>query len=170
MRFVFAASLLLGFSTASAAQCPVPEIEEALTAPLQGLAMSEHPVEDIQSTEGGVWRIYRRADGTLHSIIRIDAGESGMSERRLSILSNADYGIAVTRVDYLRHAFVEDGGPNGTARRSTEYFYFWNGKLHLPAEQFATMDGAAYAEAGEGARDAMLGAGLAASAAKQLKR
>ena len=93
-----------------------------------------------------------------------------MSERRLSIHGNAEYGIAVTRVDYLRHAFVDDGGPNGTARRSTEYFYFCDGKLHLPAEQYATMDGAAYAEAGEAARDAMLGAGLVSNAAKQLKR
>ena len=57
LKFAIAAGLLLGFATASAAQCPVSEIEKALTAPLQDLSLSEHPVEDIQSTEGGVWRV-----------------------------------------------------------------------------------------------------------------
>ncbi len=156
MRLPFAAALLLGFSATAMAQCPVAEIEKALAAPLDGLQMSEQPVQDVQSTEGGVWRIYRAQNGSLHSVIRIDAGESGMSERRLSIHGTADYGIAVSRIDYLRHAFIEDGGPNGTVRRTTEYFYFCGGKLHVPPEQYATMNVVDYAKAGEGAQNAML--------------
>ena len=156
MRLTLAAAALLGLSSAALAECPVPEIEKALNQPLDGLAMSEQPVEDIQSTEGGVWRVYRAADGSVQSIVRIDAGESGMGERRLGILSPSNYGIAVTRVDYLRHAFIEEGGPNGTAKRTTEYFYFCGGKLHLPPEQFATQAMAGYAEAGEAAKQIMV--------------
>jgi hypothetical protein len=170
MRLPFAAALLLGLSVTAMAQCPVAEIEKALAAPLDGLMMSEQPVQDIQSTEGGVWRIYRGQDGRLHSIIRIDAGESGMSERRLSIHGTADYGIAVTRIDYLRHAFIEEGGPNGTVRRTTDYFYFCGGKLHVPPEQYATVNGADYAKAGEGAQKAMLLDRDMADVTKDLKR
>lgn len=153
-RFVIAALLLAG-ATAAQAECPVGRIEKALSASLDGMKKIERPVSDIQSTEGGVWRIYRGKDGRLTSLVRIDGGESGMSERRLSIVSPEAYGITVTRLDYLRHAFIEEAGPNGTAKRTTEYFYYCDGKLHVPPAQYATMDGA-YAKAGEEAQKAML--------------
>lgn len=137
------------------ADCPVDRIEKALGAPLDGLKKVERPVTDVQSTEGGVWRIYRRKDGSLSTLVRIDGGESGMNEKRLAVVSPDAYGIAATRVDYLRHAFLPEGGPNGTAKRSTDYFYYCNGKLHLPPEQFATM-GEGYATAGAAAQKAML--------------
>ena len=44
-----------------------------------------------------------------------------MGERRLAIVNRKTYGIAVTRVDYLRHAFIEEAGPNATAKRTTDY-------------------------------------------------
>ena len=157
MRIVIAAILLCcAASASSAAECAVSGIETALAAPLGGLKMTERTVSDIQSTEGGVWRIYKKPDGTLDTLIRIDGGESGMGETRLSIVSGSAYGIARTRVDYLRHAFIEEGGPNGTAKRTTEYFYFCGGKLHLPPEQFATQAMAGYAEAGEAAKQIMV--------------
>lgn len=137
------------------AECPVSEIEKALGAPLDGLKKVEREVSDIQSTEGGVWRIFRKEDGGLATLIRIDGGESGMGERRLSVVNPNAYGISVTRVDYLRHAFLEEGGPNGTAKRTTEFFYYCDGKLHLPPEQFATMGGD-YAKAGADAQKAMI--------------
>ena len=125
-------------TAAAAAECPVGDIEKVLTAPPDGLKVTERQVTDIQSTEGGVWRIYRDKDGSAKVIMRLDGGESGMSERRLGILANNAYGISVTRVDYLRHAFVDGGGPNGTAKRTTEYFYFCGGKLYLPPPEFST--------------------------------
>lgn len=156
MRLSIAAAVMIGFCGTALAECPVADIEKALNLPLDGLKMTEQEVEDIQSTEGGVWRIYRREDGNVQSIVRIDGGESGMSERRLGIHSMVDYGIAVTRVDYLRHAFIEEGGPNGTVKRTTEYFYFCGGKLHLPPADYATPDLAAYSAAGQGAMDTMV--------------
>jgi len=157
MRMVIAAILLCcAASASSAAACAVSGIETALAAPLGGLKMTERTVSDIQSTEGGVWRIYTKPDGKTHSIIRIDGGESGMGERRLSILGEEAYGIAITRVDYLRHAFIDGAGPNGTAKRTTEFFYFCGGRLLVPAAEYATMDTAAYTETGEEARKALL--------------
>ena len=170
MKAALATALLLATATAALAdECPVSRIEEALTAPLDQMKVTERSVSDIQSTEGGVWRIYRGKNGALKAIIRIDAGESGRGERRLGIHGPDAYGIAVTRVDYLRHAFIEEGGPNGTAKRTTEYFYFCGGKLHLPPEQFATMDGT-YAKTGEEAQKAMLEDKEIAPLTKGLKR
>jgi hypothetical protein len=75
----------------------------------------------------------------VHSIIHIDGGESGRSETRHSVVNRQTYGIAMTRIDYLRHAFVEDG-PFGIARHTTEYFYFCDGKPYVPGENGAVVD------------------------------
>jgi hypothetical protein len=147
---------LMSFSAAALADCPTNAIEKALTAPLEGQKKIEREVSDIQSTEGGVWRIYRKKDGTLQSIVRLDGGESGMSERRLSVVSPKAFGISVTRVDYLRHAFIDQAGPNGTAKRTTDYYYFCDGKLVVPPMEYATVDTAAFAKSGEEARKAMV--------------
>lgn len=170
MRLLTAAALLLGSCTAAFAECPVSDIETALGTPLQTLKNTEKPVTDIQSTEGGVWRIYQRADGTLDTLIRIDGGESGMGETRLSIVNDGAYGIARTRVDYLRHAFIDDAGPNGTAKRTTEYFYFCGGTLYLPPAMYATLDNEAYAKTGEEWQKRMLLDKDVAALTQSLKR
>lgn len=156
MKLTLASVFIIASAAAANAECPVSDIEKALAQPLPPMKMMEREVSDIQSTEGGVWRIYRGTSGNVHSIIRIDGGESGMGERRLSIVDGKAYGIAVTRVDYLRHAFIDDAGPNGTAKRTTEYFYYCGGKLFLPPADFATPDLAAYAKAGAEAQKTMV--------------
>lgn len=148
--------LLTASASASAADCAVNSIEKALAAPLTTLKMLEREVTDVESTEGGVWQIYREADGRVHSIVRIDGGESGMGERRLSVVNRRTYGIAVTRVEYLRHAFIEDAGPNGTAKRTTDYFYFCEGKLLLPPADYFMGDIKDYGSRGLEAQNAML--------------
>jgi hypothetical protein len=149
MRPLLTLVALMSFSAVSLADCPTSAIEKVLAAPLDGLKKIEREVSDVQSTEGGVWRIYRKKDGMLQSIVRLDGGESGMSERRLSVVSPKAFGITVTRVDYLRHAFIDQAGPNGTAKRTTDYYYFCDGKLVVPPLEYATVDTAAYAKAGE---------------------
>ncbi|WP_373506211.1 hypothetical protein [Aestuariivirga sp.] len=129
MRHLAAAALSIVLVAPASADCEIGRIEAALGSPVNGLKKLEREVTDVQSTEGGLWENYREADGRVHSIIRIDGGESGMSERRLSVVNRRTYGITVTRVDDMRHAFVEDGGPNGTASRRTDYYYFCEGKL-----------------------------------------
>jgi len=155
MKSLFTMLITLGTCSTALADCPTEKIEGKLTAPLVGMKSEEKPVTDIQSTEGGVWRIYRGDDGTLDTLLRIDGGESGMNEKRLSVLTTDAYGISVTRVDYLRHAFIDEAGPNATAGRKTEYFYYCDGKLYLPLEIYATV-GADYIKAGEAAHKAMV--------------
>ena len=146
MRLQLAMILAVGLAAPALAECPVGEIEKALTAPLDGLKMTEKSVTDIQSTEGGVWRIYKDAAGKVETLIRLDGGESGMNEYRLSIVAPGAYGISSLRVDYLRHAFVDNGGPNGTARRSTSFYYFCDGKIFLPPPEYGTAALAGYTE------------------------
>jgi hypothetical protein len=157
VKTLFTMIFLAAGCGAALADCPVGSIEKALGAQLDGMKKVERPVTDIQSTEGGVWRIYRKKDGRLATLVRLDGGESGMGERRLSVVSPDAYGISVTRVDYLRHAFIDEAGPNGTAKRTTEYFYFCGGKLHVPQPMYATaVIDDTYAKAGADAQKAML--------------
>ena len=156
MKLLFTMLIMSAACGTALADCPVGDIEKALSMPLDDRTKLEREVSDIQSTEGGLWRIYREKDGKLSSIVRIDGGESGMGERRLSVLTPDAYGIAVTRVDYLRHAFIDDAGPNGTAKRTTEYFYYCDGKLHVPKMEYATLDGVEYAKAGADAQKLMV--------------
>jgi hypothetical protein len=157
MKLPLALVMLLATTlSVRAAECPLGDIEKALSSSLENLKMIEREVTDVQSTEGGLWRIYREKDGRVHSIIRIDGGESGMGERRLSMVGRKAYGITVTRVDYMRHAFLEDQGPNATAARKTDYYYFCDGKLYLPPAEAAMFDVEAYKSSGEEAQKMMV--------------
>ena len=157
MKITFAlACLLLAATPVQAGDCALGRIEAAMTAPLDGLKKLERDATDAQSTEGGQWHIYREADGRVNTIMRVDGGESGMGERRLSIVNRQTYGIAVTRVDYMRHAFAEGAGPNATAKRTTDYYFYCDGKLYLPPEGYAMLDLTAYKAAGLEAQTAMV--------------
>jgi len=156
MRLPLVLISLLLVVTPATAGCALDKIEAALAASLDGLKRLDRDVTDVQSTEGGQWQIYRETDGRVNTIIRIDGGESGMGERRLSVVNRKIYGIAVTRVDYMRHAFIEDAGPNATAKRTTEYFYYCDGKLYLPPEGYSMVDVIAYKTAGLEAQSMML--------------
>jgi len=125
---------------ALAAECPLSDIEKALAAPLDSMKPLEREVSDIQSTDGGTWSIYREKDGRVNTITRGDFGESGRGELRLSIVNRNTYGIAKTRIDYNRHAFLEDQGPFAIHKVTTEYFFYCDGKLYLPGITGATMD------------------------------
>ena len=129
---------LLSASSADAADCPLADIEKVLNAPLDGMKPIEKEVSDIQSTEGGLWQIYKDDKGRVHSIVRNDFGESGRGDIRLSILDDKTYGISRTRYGYIRHAFLE--GPFAIAQRNTDYYFFCDGKVYLPAAEAAMID------------------------------
>ena len=129
MKIMFAiAGLLLVATPVHADDCALGKIEDALTAPLDGLKKLERDVSDVQSTEGGQWQIYREADGRVNTIMRIDYGEMGRSELRLTILNRRTYGIADTGIQYTRHIYLTDGGPLGTSSRTIKFHYFCDGK------------------------------------------
>ena len=153
--------LLLGFaalcltSPAQAAECPLADIEKVLNAPLDGMKPIEKEVSEIQSTEGGLWQIYKDKKGRVHSIIRNDYGESGRGELRLSILGSKAYGIARTRYGYIRHAFLE--GPFAVVQRNTDYYFFCDGKVYLPAADAAMVDLEQYPKDAGEAQKAIIG-------------
>jgi hypothetical protein len=156
--------------SAFAAECPLGEIETALNVPLDKMKPLEREVSDIQSTDGGTWSIYREKDGRVNTITRIDLGESGRGEIRLSIVNRATYGIAKTRTDYIRHAYLEDQGPFAFHKVTTEYFFYCDGKVYLPGETGATMDLAQYKKDGTEAQAAFLSSKDVADFTKGLKR
>jgi hypothetical protein len=123
-----------------AAECDLDAISKALEAPLDSMKPYEREVAVPQSTEGGVWQIFREKDGRLNTVIRIDGGESGRNETRLSTVNRNAWGIASTRVDYNRHAFAENGGPFAVLRKTTTYFFFCDGKLYTPPPEWSVAD------------------------------
>jgi len=164
-------ALLLGLcGPALAAECPLSEIEKALAAPLDKMKPLEREVSDIQSTDGGTWSIYREKDGRVNTITRGDFGESGRNEMRLSIVNRDTYGIADTRIDYIRHAFLEDQGPFAFHKVTTEYFFYCAGKVYLPGETGATMDLGQYKKDGAEAQAKFLSSKDIADFTKGLKR
>ncbi|MBL8906348.1 MAG: hypothetical protein JNM20_06705 [Rhizobiales bacterium] len=168
LTMLLLAILLCG--PAFAADCPLSRIEQALNASLDKMKPLEREVSDVQSTEGGTWRIYREKDGRVNTITRGDYGESGRGELRLSIVNRNTYGIAKTRIDYIRHAFLEDQGPFAFHKVTTEYFFYCDGKLYLPGVTGATMDLDQYKKDGDEALAAFLSAKDVADFTKGLKR
>lgn len=156
MKSALALALLVASTMPAFAGCDLEPIEAALGASTAGLKQLDRDVSDVQSTEGGVWQIFREKDGRVHTIIRIDAGESGRNETRLGIVNRKNYGIAATRIDYLRHAFAEDAGPNATVRRTTDFYFYCDGKLYLPPEGYSMIDAAAYRTTGESLQKIMI--------------
>ncbi len=140
---------ILALATPARAECDLDSISTALSASLDSMKPYEREATEARSTEGGAWQIYREKDGRLNTIVRIDGGESGMQETRLSVVNRHTYGIASTRVDYLRHAFVEEG-PFGDYKRTTTYYYFCSGQAYVPPESASMVDAESYRkEAGE---------------------
>ena len=89
---------------------------------------------------------------------------------RLSIVNRNTYGIAQKRIDYIRHAFLDDQGPFAFHKVTTEYFFYCDGKLYLPGETGATMDLAQYKKDGDAVLAAFLSAKDVADFTKGLTR
>jgi hypothetical protein len=164
------AGLLAAISplVAQAADCPLADIEKVLNAPLDGMTAIEKEVSEVQSTEGGLWQIYKDAQGRVHSIVRNDFGESGRSDIRLSILDSKTYGISRTRHGYIRHAFLE--GPFAIAQRSTDYYFFCDGKVYLPPPDAAMIDLEQYPKDAAEVQKATVGSADVAEFTKGLAR
>jgi len=137
-------------SSAEAAECALGKIEAALKAPLEGLRKLDRDASEPQSTEGGAWTIYREKDGRVNTIIRIDGGEGGRTDTRLSIVNRDTYGIARMQTDYIRHVYGE--GPFANVRQATDYYFFCGGKLYMADAQWSVVDPDAYPKAAAEAR------------------
>ena len=116
-----------------------------------------------------MWQIYREKDGRLNTIIRLDGGESGKNETRLSVVNKKVWGITSTRFDYIRHAFADDGSPFGFAKKTADYYYFCDGGLYMPNATWATV-GEEYQKSAADAKDTFFKAKEIAEIVKGLAR
>ena len=147
--------LLLQLGSAGPAQsCDLDPLTAALAAPLEQRQALEFEVAVPQMTEGGVWRIYRDNTKNVTDILRLDGGESGRIETRLSFAGPRLYGISRTRFDYIRHAFLE--GPFAIARVETHFYYFCGGKPYAPPQDSTMLDNPVHVKEAEAARAGFL--------------
>ena len=168
MRWI-APALLLFCAPVHAATCDLNAITTALEASLADMKPKEIEVSDVQSTEGGVWNIYREKDGRLNTIVRIDGGESGKNETRLSVANRKTWGAASTRFDYIRHAFADDGSPFAYVKKTTDYYYFCDGRLYTANPTWSTV-GEEYVTAAAGVKDTFFKAKEIAEVVKGLAK
>ena len=166
--FLAGFTMLLGLAHARAADCPLDDIDTVLEAPLNNLEKIEKDVSEAQSSEGGSWLIYKDDKGRVHTIIRIDYGEGGRSEIRLSVVDARTYGIERTRYGYIRHIFVQ--GPFAIAQRTTDYYFFCDGRVYLPAADGAMVDLETYAKDAAEAQTVIVGSPDVAEFTKDLAR
>lgn len=93
--------LLFGVCSAvSAVACPLDQLSKLSDQRLDVLRAQQVPVESDQSLEGGIWSVYFRADGSVHSIVRTDFGEMGKREMRVTFLDLHNFTIGVTVFSY----------------------------------------------------------------------
>lgn len=138
---------ILVFSATSPAIACSPALFERLDVPLREEADSSRDVAEIQSTEGGEWKIWQGADGATEEIARIDYGEMGRSEARLLVEGPNAYAITRTLYRYSVPIYVEG---SMTVRVETDIYMFCDGELLEPSEDFGSDP--EYAASAEAAR------------------
>jgi hypothetical protein len=112
---------LLALATAgSLLACPIDKIAQATREPLGTYEKTEVDVLEYRSTDGGVWHIYRKRDGALHSVVRTDFGETGQLQTRISFVDKHTFGIVVTTLRYDAPIYLKDQ-VQVVERVSTEY-------------------------------------------------
>jgi len=118
----------------SALACDGGPLFELMDAPLPLQAGETFDVAEVQSTEGGEWKVYFAPDGkTVQNLERHDYGEGGRWAARLIVSSPDAYAIRNTTYGYSAPNNVSGAT---TIREETDIFIFCAGKLHLPEEEF----------------------------------
>jgi hypothetical protein len=125
--------VLLSLVGATPAMACSPGLLERLDLRMQDGPHLSLDVAQTQSSEGGEWKLWQRADGSTEEVARIDYGEMGRLETRLLVDEDADYAVTQSRYSYSVPIYVEN---SITTRIETEIFYFCDGSLLLPAEDF----------------------------------
>lgn len=140
------AAFLLAASTSPALACN-PALLERLDQPIEEQADETREVAEIQSAEGGEWKIWTTAAGGTAEVARIDYGEMGRSQTRLLIESEDAFAITRTLYRYSVPIFAEG---SMTVRVETDIYMVCDGKLLAPGEDFGVDP--SYAEAADAAR------------------
>ena len=121
------ASILSGLP---AAACPLDALANLASEPRRDLRQEEVPVPHRQSTEGGIWHVYRRADGTGHSIVRTDYSETGRLEQSASFLTRENFTVIERYFEYRQPLWHDATGE--VSRVSSIQYFFCGGVPYLP--------------------------------------
>jgi hypothetical protein len=113
-----------------AVACPLVRLARVTDEPLISLQHKELPLTHWESAEGGKWDVYLRPDGTLHSIIRTDFGETFQRKDRASFLSKGDFVMVST---FVRYKFPITMGPVEIASTVSARYFLCKGVVYLPA-------------------------------------
>ncbi len=93
--------------------------------PLGTYKKTEVDAREVRSTEGGVWYVYHKGDGALHSIVRVDFGETGQVQRRASFVDRHASGVVVTGLRYDRP--IDPKRPVRVVERTSKEYFFCDG-------------------------------------------
>jgi hypothetical protein len=101
---------------------PIDKIVHATREPLGKYQKTEISALELRSTEGGVWHIYGKRDGALHSLVRTDFGETGQLQTRASFVDKCTFGIVVTTLEYdAQYPLSVRCGLSTVSRRNTSF-------------------------------------------------
>ena len=114
-----------------AAACPLDRLTRIASEPLKGLQRTNQALSEVISTEGGRWEIYHRRNGTLHSIVRSDFGETGRAELRASFATPDEFVIVATAVRYKYPGIA--GKTVGIASTESTRYFFCRDLVYIPA-------------------------------------
>ena len=112
------------------AACPLDRLTRIASEPLKGLQRTEQALSEVIGGEGGRWQIYRRRNGTLHSIVRFDLGETMRSELRASFATPNEFVIVATAV---RYKFPLPNPTPGVASTESTRYFFCRDLVYIPA-------------------------------------
>src|SRR5262245_6605458 len=80
--------------------CPLSQLTQRLAETPKNLKTVEVPVAEVQSTEGGVWKVRLSPSGKVHSVQRIDYGETGLGETTLVPMDRQNVAIRDVMITY----------------------------------------------------------------------
>ncbi|GEM_PF-3432530 len=127
-------ALLIAIISASPALACSPSLHERLDQPLRETADDTFDVSEVQSVEGGEWKVWQRPDGSgAEEVVRIDYGEMARLETRLVIDGPDDYAITQARYLYSVPMYLEG---STVVRIETDIYMYCDGALVLPSEDF----------------------------------
>lgn len=130
LRYCVSLASMAAMTVGSVEACPIEELVQINKEPLRAESRVEVSVTRQQSTEGGQWQIYFRANGTLHSIIRLDLGETGQKELRVSFLDRRNFVVVSTTRYY--DAPIEPLKDVKIESEITKLYFFCDEMVYLP--------------------------------------
>ncbi|CCE02456.1 exported hypothetical protein [Bradyrhizobium sp. STM 3809] len=118
-------------ATSAVAACDLAGLMRISADRLQSLQHRDVDMTRAESSEGGHWDVYLRQDGTLHTIVRKDFGETGMRNLRASFRTADQFVVVATDVRYREP--IASGARTKIARSDATVYLFCGNVVYAPA-------------------------------------